>query len=834
MTEHSLTAAEAAGRSALLSVEHYDVELDLAGLAETDGFESRTTVDFSCAEPGATTWMDLIAQQVLRVELNGEALDRDTIVSGSRVTLPGLRADNRVVVHARHRESGRNHGLRRSVDDTDGAVYAWTHFEPFHAHRVFACFDQPDLKATFDLAVRAPSAWHCVSNGPAESIGEHGDARDWRFGTTPRLPTYVIALCAGPFHRVTDTRDGVELGVYARRSLGPHLERQAPAVLDVAGRALGYFGDAYGVAYPARKLDQVYVPDFPSAMENFGCITYGDAALFRDDPTPAQRQRRGQVQLHEIAHMWFGDLVTMPWWDGLWLKEAFATMAASMAAPTVLGAADVWTTFALGAEVGAYAADESPATHPVQVTVPDAATAASAFDAITYNKGLAVLRQLVAVIGEPTFLAGMRRYFARYTGGTADLGELLAELEAASGLDLRAWADEWVREPGADRLTLRVEARGTAAARLRVDVVAPGGGRSRSHRVAIGHYRHGTGGLQRVARVELDTNGGSAELACPEPVGDDDLLLLNDDDLTYGRVRLDDVSLRQLLASGHTLPTALSRAVGLGIVRGMLADAELDPAAAAAATLGSLRAERDVSLVSTLLAAARETIDWYAPDAEVARLEADLADACLDSLHGEEPGSQRWLTLALGAAACAGVRRRDAIDELLADDPSRHRELRWTALTRWVATDQAGDDAVADELHRDSDPDGPARAATARAARGGEEAKQRAVDVLFDGRTIPVAALTGFGDALWQRHQDELLRPYAAAYVDRLRTASATLGAESAARMVTSAFPRAGIDHALLDRADAFAGHPATPDPLASALRVQTHKLRRALGGRLS
>lgn len=822
-----LTRDEAAERGRLLDVERYDVEVDLTGLANGDTFESRTTIAFGCTEPGAASWVDLVAKRVRTVRLNGIDLDPAEVAADGRVRLPDLATRNELLVEATHRQSARNHGLRRSVDPVDGAAYAWTHFEPFHARWVFACFDQPDLKAPFRVQARVPEGWTCIGNGRVERV----DGELWEFAETPPLATYVTALCAGPFCHVGAERDGVTLGVYARQSLRDRLERDADAVLDVAAGALAYFGDAYGVRYPSDKLDQVYLPDFPAAMENFGCITYADTSLFRAEPTPAQRQRRGQVQLHEIAHMWFGNLVTMPWWDGLWLKEAFATMAATLAAPSVLGDVDIWATFAAEGERRAYAADQSPATHPVQVPIPDIATAESVFDALTYSKGLAVLRQLVTFIGADAFQGGMRSYFARYAHGTADLAALLGELESASGHDLADWSDGWVHRTGSDTIALRTDGPGQPP---RIEVTPPDGGHPRRHRLVVGHYRPGGDGrLRPVDRVEVDTGDGTADLTALGPVGGDDLLLLNDDDLTYAKLRLDERSLDVLLRLGHTLPTAVSRAVALHVVGDLLADGELPCRPAVAVATAALREEPDASMASAVLATARDLVRMFAPADQVPYLQAEIAAACLDALPRHDRAGR--LAMSLGAAACATTADQlAAVDELLAADPQRHRDLRWTALTRKVAVGAAGIDAVEAQLRGDDDPAAAELAVLARAALGTPEAKRAAMSCLFDERAVPVTGLASFGDAMWQRHQEELLRPYASEFVDRIEDLRRERGTWTAGRAVAFAFPSAGVDAGVLDRADAMAAGAETPPNIAKNLRIQTYALRKALAGRAS
>ena len=831
--EEDLTRDEAHERSLLLSVDRYVVDLDLTGLAEGGEFRSRTTITFCCHRPGVDSWVDLVATSVTMIRLNGVELDPAAVVTPGRIVLHDLRAENELVVEATHHESGRNHGLRRSVDPDDGAAYAWTHFETFHARRVFACFDQPDLKATFGINVRTPHEWTCVSNAPVAQVCEDPVERRWKFADSPVMSTYIVAVCAGPFYRVSRDHHGVELGVHTRRTLAGVLDAQAETLLDVAAGGLDFFAEAFGVPYPIAKLDQVFLLDFPAAMENFGCITYSDNSLYREQPTPAQLQRRGQVQLHEIGHMWFGDLVTMPWWDGLWLKEAFANLASSLAAPAVLGATDLRASFAINTATLAYSADESPATHPVQVPVPDLATAESIFDAITYHKGFAVVRQLVAWLGEDTFLAGVRTYFDRHAWGTATLDDLVDALELASGEDLGAWSAAWLHQSGVDTMSLRVQRSGSPDQRVSL-LVAGSSAASRPHRVAIGHYRRQADGrLARTARFDVAVTTEHVDVTGIPALEADDVLLLNDDDLTFAKARPDDRSLVNLLDAGHTLPSAVSRAVSLRTVCDLVLDGELALSRAFPHLAALLRAEHAPSLVSLLATRVQSLVHDAASRCLLADFEDELAAACFDGATDAGDDTHRWLAFALGAAANATTpEQHAAMEAMLTEAPTQHRGLRWTALTRRLAVGAAGDVEVAAELaahERENGPDARIRAQVARAARGTERAKEEALRSLFETDGVPTPWLGDFGSALWQRGQDELLRPYASRYVDGLDELTAQHGRSGVGRLVRATFPRSGLDHQLLDGAEAAAHRPSLPPAVAAAVLNHVHAARRGL-----
>src|SRR5664280_1189012 len=444
---HNLTRAEAGERARLITVQSNTVELDVTDGAGAPGaaiFRSISTIRFGCREPGAATFVDLTAPAVPEVTLNGRSLDPDLVFDGFRVAVDGLAADNelRVVADGAYMRSGE--GLHRFVDPVDGEVYLYTQFETFDAHRIYACFDQPDLKAVFDLTVTAPAGWHVVSNGAATATPGPAAAQVVRFAPTPRISTYITALVAGRYHRVTDEHDGIPLGIYCRRSLAEHID--AERIFTETKRGFDY-------RYPFGKYDQLFVPEFNAgAMENAAAVTFLEDYVFRSKVTRASYERRAETILHEMAHMWFGDLVTMRWWDDLWLNESFATYMSVLAQVEATEYTTAWTTFANLEKTWAYRQDQLPSTHPIAADMTDVAAVRVNFDGITYAKGASVLKQLVAWVGRDEFLAGVRGYFRRYAYGNTTLADLLAELEAASGRDLTSWSKEWLQTAGVNTL----------------------------------------------------------------------------------------------------------------------------------------------------------------------------------------------------------------------------------------------------------------------------------------------------------------------------------------------------------------------------------------------
>jgi aminopeptidase N len=478
----SLTSDEARTRAALLSVERYDIEVDLTGLAEGSVLRAVSRITFSSREAGATTFVDCAAD-VVSASLNGRSLTGDA-VGGARVRLDSLQERNTLVVESLQRSTERGTGVHRSVDATDNEVYVWTSFEPDEARRAWACFDQPDLKAPFAFTVTAPANWRVVSNSDSREPEDLGESRRWVFPETPPLSTYVPVVNAGPFHEIRSCRDGFDLGLLSRRSLATFLERDAEELFRLTTAGLAFFGERFALPFPQRSYDQVFVPDMGGAMENYGCVTYSDSFIYRRTPSPSERELRAEVLLHEMAHMWFGDIVTMRWWDDLWLNEAFAEWASHWAAEAATEFTDAWASFLASSKAGAYQVDRGPTSHPIRQPAPSVAVATAGFDQITYTKGASVLKQLVAYVGEQNFVEGLRSYFAAHAWGNATLADLMRHLADASDRDLTAWTKGWLETAGPDTLALEA----TEGSGLVLRATGPDGTPARPHRLDVGVY----------------------------------------------------------------------------------------------------------------------------------------------------------------------------------------------------------------------------------------------------------------------------------------------------------------------------------------------------------
>ncbi len=571
---NNLTRDEARDRRQLLEVISYQVELDLTGGAET--FGSATVVRFRCATPGAASFIELTAPAVREIVLNGAPVPASAF-DGDRIQLAGLAAENelRVVADCAYSRSGE--GLHRFTDPADGGVYLYSDLETFDAHRIYACFDQPDLKATFEFSVLAPADWLVLSNTAPDVPGEpDGTARRWHFPPSPLMSTYITAIVAGPYYEVRSEHDGIPLGLYCRQSLAGYLDPDE--IFEVTREGFDFYHAAFGTRYAFGKYDQVFVPEFKAgAMENAGCVTFLEDYVFRSRVTDFAREMRAETILHEMAHMWFGDLVTMRWWDDLWLNESFATWASVLAESDATRWVNAWTTFCQLQKSWAYQQDQLPSTHPIAADIPDIAAVEVNFDGITYAKGASVLKQLVAYVGREQFLAGVRLYFGQHAWGNATLTDLLAALEETSGRELAGWSKEWLETAGVN--TLRpdfvLDSDGRMTEFAVVQTAPPEHPVLRSHRIAIGLYDQTEAGLIRRRRVEVDIAGERTVLAELAGERQPDLVLVNDDDLTYAKIRLDGHSLGTLISSVGEFTEPLPAALCWAAAWDMCRDAEL-------------------------------------------------------------------------------------------------------------------------------------------------------------------------------------------------------------------------------------------------------------------
>ncbi|MER7051159.1 aminopeptidase N [Streptomyces sp. NPDC000351] len=862
MPGENLSRDEARERAALLSVDGYEVSLDVRsaiGDAQGDGprtFRSVTTIRFRCSEPGASSFADLVAPSVTALSLNGRDLDPSEVFDGSRIALEDLAADNELVVDAQCAYSRTGEGLHRFVDPEDGEVYLYTQYEPADSRRVFAGFEQPDLKAPFRFEVRAPEEWTVWSNG----AGEHADGV-WRFAETKPISTYITCVVAGPYHYVTDsyervfedgTRLEIPLGAMCRKGLAPHFD--ADDVFLVTKQGLDFFHDHFDYPYPFGKYDQAFVPEYNlGAMENPGLVTFREEFVFRGKVTRASYEGRANVILHEMAHMWFGDLVTMEWWDDLWLKESFADF---MGAFSLVGATrftDGWITFANRRKAWAYRADQLPSTHPITADIRDLQDAKLNFDGITYAKGASVLKQLVAYVGQDAFLEGARRYFKRHAYGNTRLADLLSVLEETSGRDMAAWARSWLQTAGVNSLTPQVllGAEGRVDELAVVQEAAESHPELRPHRVAVGLYRRtGEGSLERYARAEVDVDGPRtvvAELAGAEAP---ELVLVNDDDLTYCKTRFDETSLATLRDHLGALTDPLARALCWSALWNMTRDALLPARDFVGLVLRFAGRESDIGVLQMLHAWADSALTHYvAPDWRRAggRL---LGEGALRELRDAVPGSEQQLAWArfFAAVACDEAELRllrgllegtEKVDGLDVD-----QELRWAFLGPLAAHGDADEGVLAAELARDDTASGKRHQVRCLAARPSAAVKAQAWAQVVESDALSNALVEATIAGFEQASQRELIAPYAEKYFAVIERVWAERSIQIGMDVVRGLFPSLRDSQDTLDATDAWlsAHEDAAPalrrlvlearDDLARALRGQACDAASAAAGR--
>ncbi|MEU9379220.1 aminopeptidase N [Streptomyces sp. NPDC048255] len=848
----ALTRNEAQHRAQLLDVHHYAVTLDLTGDDET--FDSTTVIRFSARAAG-DTFLELKPDELRSVTLDGHPLDPATL-SGNRLPLTGLaEGPHELRTDTRMRYSRTGEGLHRFTDPADGHTYVYSQMFLDDVQRVFPAFDQPDLKAVFEFTVTAPAHWTVLANGITTRVdgtgaegstdntdstdagaGADGAAAVWRSAPTPPIPTYLAAVAAGPWHSVTTRHAGLPFGIHCRQSLAPHLDDDAEEILSVTKDCFDRYQQKFTEPYPFDSYDQAFVPEFNSgAMENPGLVTFRDEFIYRSAVTDTERQTRAMVIAHEMAHMWFGDLVTLRWFDDIWLNESFAEYMGYQTLAEATRFTGTWTEFGVARKAWGYDADQRPSTHPVAPApedVPDTASALLNFDGISYAKGASVLRQLVAWLGEKDFLAGINTHFARHKFANASLADFVDSLAVHTERDVHAWADIWLRTTGIDTLTPKIQESTDGAPGWTLTVDHRG---SRPHRIAAGVYdRDPADGRALELRELLDLDVPSDEIISvggPRPA----LLVLNDADFTYAKVRLDDTSVETVLRGLSGIPDPLTRAVVWNSLRDMVRDGELDPQDYLATAEAHLPDEDDLAVVQGVLAFARTQIaDRYVlPENRNATL-ATITSIARALLRRTEDGSAPGLRLAAVRTAVDSATQPDTLAAWLTDDtvpggPELDPELRWRILARLSVLGAVGEGDIEAALTADPSATGEEGAARCRAALPTAQAKAAAWQRLFHDDSLSNYLFTAVAQGFWQPEQAELVRDYVPRYYPEAIALGARRGpaiGEAAGRW---AFPAYAIDEANLQAGRACLADPDILPTLRRKLDDQLADLTRAL-----
>ena len=792
----NLTRVEAEERKSIVQYPiHYSVDLDLTQGDTT--FVSTSTIQFG-AKAGESTFLDLIADEVTSVTLNGESVEPGEVFADDRIALNNLRERNEVVVTAVCRYSTTGEGLHRSVDPSDGNVYLYSQFEVPDARRVYAVFDQPDLKAVFRFSVLAPCSWIVTSNMPVErtedtdqmtldgTLGtkpaEH--AKRWTFAPTPTMSSYLTAICAGPYaewHTTYQNEDGrtIPMAQYCRQALKDDFAKDVDYLFDITKKGFAFYAKTWGVPYPYAKYDQIYVPEYNAgAMENIGMVTIRDSYVFSSKVTDALAERRVVTVLHELAHMWFGDYVTMKWWNDLWLNESFAEFTSTLATAEATEWKDAWATFCSGEKSWALNQDQLSTTHPIVAPINDLNDTYVNFDGITYAKGASVLKQLVAYVGRSEFFEGINHYLYRHAYSNATLNDLLTELEGTSGRDLKTWSAQWLEQAGINTIATDLHtAQDGTISELTLHQFAPTDHPVlREHRLAVGFYNEDeeSGKVVRTDRIELDVDGEATTVTEAAGKPRPQFLLTNDDDLTYTKLRFDDESLAFATANLYRFDDALARAVIWLALWDMTRDGELAASDFIGTTLKLLSTETESTTFRYALACLSTTVWHYTDRTKRAAIAQHTAQALLDLAKQAPAGSDMqfqlisaYLTYGVeGDSAFADTVRGLLSGSLVLEGLELDNNFRWS-LVRALSSINAIDEAdIQQELERKDTTENREFALAARAARATAEAKAWAWNEAIHDEVLTNAQLESVAGGFASTPSQELAEPYVKEYFD--------------------------------------------------------------------
>ena len=817
MPGENLTRVEAQERAANLSVESYLVELDLSDDPKT--FGSKTTVRFS-AKAGSSTFIDAITDSVQKITLNGQSLDPKSHSDNIRIELPELAESNLLVVEARGKYSNSGEGLHRFVDPVDNEVYLYTQFEVPDSRRMFAVFEQPDLKATYEFQITANANWQVISNSTTPAPESLGDGKAlWKFAPTPRMSSYITALIAGPYKVWTDeltSSDGrkIPLGVFCRGSLAQYMD--ADYIFEKTKAGFEFFEKLFDYPYPFEKYDQLWVPDFNAgAMENAGAVTFTENYVFRSAVTDATRERRVVTILHELAHMWFGDLVTMRWWNDLWLNESFAEYVSTLATAETSEWKEAWTTFAALEKNWAYRQDQLPSTHPIVATINDLEDVQVNFDGITYAKGASVLKQLVAWVGRDAFFKGVASYFKKHQWKNTELTDLLVELEKESGRELTSWSKLWLETAGVNTLKPKIETEdGTITSFVIEQTPQEGHDYLRPHRMGVGLFNLQDGKLKRVESIELDVAG--KETKVDQLIGKNlpDLVLLNDGDLAYAKIRLDDASRKVALANLSDIEDSLARTLVWTAAWDATRDGEAPASEFVKLVLRHIAAETESTTVTTLLRQLVTTGVLYVKESNREQTLSEIASGLMELTEAAKPGSDNQLQFAKFVPQFARTNQQlDWLDAVLSGSKKIaglevDQDLRWELLTGLVIGDRAGEAEIAKELERDNTANGQKFAAACRAAIPTEAAKQAAWHTLTETEDYSNTLVNSASLAFGRVNDLALLKPFADKYHEVALKIWNSRTYHIAAYLLTNLYPVQLANQELADKTKALIEEP--------------------------
>ena len=817
MPGENLTRHEAIERAETVSVQSYEVEIDLTTGSET--FASNTRVRFG-AKKGSSTFIDAITHAVHSVVLNGEVLDPAKVSDGIRIQLPNLAAENELVVVASGKYTNTGEGLHRFVDPVDGEVYLYTQFEVPDSRRMFAVFEQPDLKATFSFNITAPAYWKVVSNSPTPEPHELREGVSvWNFEPTPRISSYITALIAGPYVEVNDELTSssgkiVPLGVFCRKSLFEYLD--AEYIFEKTKQGFEFFEEQFVVSYPFEKYDQLFVPEFNAgAMENAGAVTFTESYVFRSKVTDATRERRVVTILHELAHMWFGDLVTMRWWNDLWLNESFAEYASTLATQEATEWKGAWATFASLEKSWAYRQDQLPSTHPIVAEINDLEDVQVNFDGITYAKGASVLKQLVAWVGQEPFMRGVSSYFKKHAYQNTELADLLMELEAESGRDLSEWSRLWLETAGVNLLVPEIkESGGIIESFAILQSAIADYPYLRPHRLAVGFYEEVGGKLIRTERIELDVQGERTEVS--ELVGKKRpaLVLLNDDDLTYAKIRLDEKSFETALTKLSQIEDPLARALVWGSVWDATRDGESTARNFIKLALSHIQEETESTTMMTLLRQLLTVTNLFTAPKHRLESQLEVAEGLWQLAQSAKAGSDAQLQFVKFFAQFARSQTQlEVVADLLSgkkqlDELKIDTDLRWELLTSLSVGGKATKARIDVELEAYNTANGQKAHAAAIAGLPDLKAKQEMFSKLVDTDQMSNALVNSASLAFGRVLETALLEPFVEQYFAKVLSIWEHKSYHMAEYLLVNLYPLSLANHALVQQTEKFLENP--------------------------
>lgn len=792
----NIKQVEAAERSTIVKTESYRIDLDLTTGAEN--FRVKTTVKFAGLKPGATTYIDCVGSKVISAKLNG--VNFDPKFDGETIYLPAIAAENILEIEHDGVYSNSGEGLHRFVDPADNEVYLYTQFETGDARRMYACFDQPDQKATFTISTITPKHWEVISNYGIESTKDvDGDRKFIQFAQSQVISTYVTAIVAGAYMSVHDEYKGektIPLGIYARKSFFKYVD--AENVFEVTKQGFAYFEKTFGLAYPFGKYDQIAVAEYNwGAMENVGCVTFHeDVLIFRSKVTERNYVSRATTIHHEMAHMWFGDLVTMKWWEDLWLNESFAEWASYQSVSESTKYKEAWTEFNSLRKNWAYRVDQLTTTHPIATEMEDLDAVRTNFDGISYAKGASVLQQLVAHVGRDNFIKGLRLYFAKHAYGNTTLKDLIDQLEAASGRDLTPWVSTWLRTAGVNTLRPVIAVDGDSYKSISIQQEAPtmpvGSKELRPHRLHVGLFDIQGEKLSRRTSVELDVAGALTEVTALAGQKVADLVLINDKDQTYAKLRFDDRSIATMKSHLGKLDDSLARGLIWASLWDSCRDGELSTSDYVAIALNALKTESDISIVAATYLQFETAIWAYANPAKRDSLRTQVADATAAALANAAPGSDHQMQFSRAFANNAITPAHLVKLKQILNGSEKglviDAEIRWYIFICGVKRGVFGPAEIEAESAKDNTAHGKQYTAYAYAAIPTKEAKAAAFkSVTTDNlsNTIHSYMCRGFNENI----HHELLAGFVDQYFDAILKVWETKGFEIAETTATLLFP---------------------------------------------